>query len=227
MINAQLNYFDMAVLGVMLLSCLFAFFRGFVKEILSLLGWIAAGAVTLYFFKPVAETLRPNFSNEKVAAISAILLLYFGSLIVFSIFNRIIIKILKSGSGIGWFDNFLGLGFGALRGALIISLAYFLLSLAIAENNRPDWLQNAKTRPYVEKGAMMLAKIAPQYLDDLSSLQNKAKIEVQNTSGYMDRANIPSIDSTVVTNIGNEVKESGKEGAGNFEQFLKDLGKKQ
>jgi membrane protein required for colicin V production len=225
MINAQLNYFDMAVLGIMLLSCLFAFFRGFVKEVLSLLGWIAAGAVTLYFFKPVAETLRPNFSNEKVAAICAILLLYFGSLIVFSIFNRIIIKILKSGSGIGWFDNFLGLGFGALRGALIISLGYFLLSLAITENNRPDWLQNAKTRPYVENGAMMLAKIAPKYLDELSSLQNKAKAEVQSSTGSIN-TNIPSLDSGTVSKIGNEVKESGKAGAGNFEQFLKDLGKK-
>ncbi len=226
MINAQLNYFDMAVLGIMFFSCLFAFFRGFVKEVLSLLGWIAAGAVTIYFFKPVAEFLRPNFSNEKVAAICAVVLLYFGSLIVFSIFNRIIIKILKSGSGIGWFDNFLGLGFGALRGALIISLGYFLLSMAISEQSRPDWLQNAKTRPYVENGAMMLAKIAPAYLDELSSLQNKAKTEVQNSSGYIDRANIPSVDSGTINKIGNEVKESGKEGAGNFEQFLKDLGKK-
>ncbi len=62
MIDAQLNYFDMAVIGIMLLSCVFAFFRGFVKEILSLIGWVGAAAVTVYFFKPASEMLQPYFA---------------------------------------------------------------------------------------------------------------------------------------------------------------------
>lgn len=221
MVDAQLNYFDMVVFGIMGLSCIFAFFRGFVKEILSLIAWIGAAFITVRYFADFTEVLRPHFAHEKVAAICATLLLYFGSLIVFAIFNRMIIKVLKSGTEIGWFDNILGFGFGALRGAFIISLGFFMLSIAISEENRPDWLEKAVTRPYVEKGALMLAQIAPKYMNELSDLQKKAKDRVQDSN-----AGIQSIDSTDINNVSDEVEESGKESAGGFGQFLKDLGKK-
>ncbi len=228
MINAQLNYFDMVVLGIMFLSCIFAFFRGFVKEILSLIGWVAAGAITLYFFKPFAQTLEPNFSSPKIADLCAIVVLYLGSLMGFAIFNRIIIKILRSGSGIGFVDNMLGLVFGALRGALIVSLGYFMLTMATQEGNRPEWLESAKTRPYAEKGAVMLASVARPYMEDVIDFQNKAKDSIQNTTaGFNTRSiNTRQLDSVDVNSVTNDIKDKAKEGSGQFDQFLKDLGNK-
>lgn len=174
MIEAQLNMFDLAVLGVIALSCLFAFFRGFVKEILSLGAWIGAGLVTIYLFPSVAEHLKPHFKSETVSAGVATLGLYIGSLIIFSIINMFIIKFIKQGKEIGMLDNLMGLMFGAFRGALIVSLGFFLLSIALPEKEYPDWLKKSITRPYVEKGAVLLAKAAPEYLREISSLQKKA-----------------------------------------------------
>lgn len=185
MIDAQLNYFDMAVIGIMLLSSLFAFFRGFVKEILSLLALVGSGMITVYFFKDTAQALQPHFTKAVTAAICATAILYLGSLLVFAIFNRIIIRILKSGSEIGWFDNILGLIFGALRGAFIISLGFAMVAIAIPKTKQPQWLEQAKTRPYAEKGAQILANIAPEYLQELSNLQKKAG----------ERARDPAFDS--------------------------------
>ena len=173
MIEAQLNYFDMAVLGILFLSCVFAFFRGFVREMLSLIAWIGAGAVTVCYFPTMDEMLKPHFTKPLAAAITSVGILYIGALLCFAIFNRFIIKILKSGAGIGIFDNILGLIFGFLRGALIISLGYFMLSLAVPEKKQPEWLAKAETKPFVEAGAGLLTKLAPSYLKELSSLQNK------------------------------------------------------
>ncbi len=244
MVDAQLNYFDMAVIGIMLLSCIFAFFRGFVKEILSLIAWIGAAYITVRFFPSLSEKLQPHFAKPLMAAICATTILYIGSLIGFAIFNRIIIKILKSGSEIGWLDNLLGLAFGALRGAFIVSLSYLMISVVIKDDNRPEWLEKAVTRPYAEKGALMLTKIAPTYIDELSNLEKKAKNKMQDSrirgmegqayverSGYDDKSDNESAinqntigpvnASDIDGNAGN-----GESSDGSFESLLKNLSKK-
>jgi membrane protein required for colicin V production len=218
MVEAQLNYFDMAIYTIMGLSCIFAFFRGFVKEILSLIAWIGAAAITVRFFPEVSEKLQPHFAKPLAANIVATLSLYFGSLIVFAIFNRIIIKVLKSGTEIGWFDNFLGFAFGGIRGAFIISLGYLLMMVVIKDESRPEWLEKAKTRPYAEKGALMLANIAPKYVEELSSMQQQAKEKAEDSASGVTE----TIGSTDVDNIENNVKDSSD----SFEQLLKNLGKK-
>lgn len=177
MIDAQFTYFDLAVLGVMGLSCLFAFFRGFVREILSLGAWIGAGIVTLYWFREVAELIKPHVKSDMVSGGLSALGLYIISLIIFSLFNSMIMKMMKEGGDIGILDNTLGLMFGAFRGAFIVSLAYFLMMIFVDEEAAPDWLKNAHTRPYAEKGAIILGKAAPEYLTEMSKI--KGKIEGQ------------------------------------------------
>src|SRR4051812_23214136 len=131
MVSTHINLFDVAVIGILLLSCLFAFFRGFVREILSLGAWIGAGIVTIYYFPAMAEKLQPHFKSAVVAAGFGTLAIYIVALIGFSIINMFILKFVKSGSDVGMLDNMLGLFFGAFRGALIVSLGFFLISIAI------------------------------------------------------------------------------------------------
>jgi membrane protein required for colicin V production len=177
MIETHLSIFDAIVCGVMIISCLFAFFRGFVREILSLGAWVGAAVITLYYFKTTAETLQEHFKDPVVAAGFATLGLYMGSLIVFSIVNAIILKFLKSGEEIGAMDNIFGLIFGALRGAFIVAAGYFLLMIVLPENETPDWLKASVTRPYAEQGALMLVKVAPDYVRELSSFEKRIEKE--------------------------------------------------
>lgn len=174
MIETHLNIFDAIVFGIMLVSCLFAFFRGFVREILSLGAWIGAALVTIYYFPAAAEQLQPNFKNPVIAAGFATLGLYITALVGFSIINMFIIKFIKSGDEIGPIDNIMGLVFGAARGAFIISLGYFMVTLFLPEDNEPEWLEGSFTQPYVEKGALALARMAPDYLRDISAIERKA-----------------------------------------------------
>lgn len=225
MIDAQLNYFDITVIGIMLLSCLFAFFRGFVKEILSLIAWVGSAFITVHFFKGTAEMLQPHFTKPLVAAITATAILYIGSLIGFAIINRFIIKILRSGSEIGWFDNILGLAFGALRGAFIVSLGFFMLSLAIPEQSRPQWLEKAATRPYVEKGTLTLIKIAPTYLEELASLQKKAGGRIQNPATVNNVNGETILHDRSMDPTDDESGDSETDSPGSFERVLKNLGK--
>ena len=173
MIETNLNLFDAAVLGVLVLSATLAFFRGFVREILSLGAWVGAGIVTIYFFPSVAEQLQPKFKNAIVAAGFATLGIYVTALIGFSIINMVILRFVKSGADVGLLDNWLGLIFGALRGVLLVGIGFFLVTIVIPEDDYPPWISKSQTLPYVEKSAIIIARVAPAYLSDISSLKKK------------------------------------------------------
>jgi len=179
MIETHLNVFDASVIGIMALSCLFAFFRGFVREVLSLGAWIGAAIITIYYFPDMAAKLQPHFKSPMGAAGVGTLIIYSVSLIGFSIINSVILKYVKSGTEVGMLDNLMGLMFGAARGGLIISLGYFLMTIAMPEKEYPEWLTKSVTRPYAEKGALALAKVAPEYLREISTLQKRAVAELE------------------------------------------------
>lgn len=183
MIEASLNMFDAVVIIVFLLSTLLAFFRGFVREVLSLGAWLGAAIITIYAFEPVSAMLKPHTSKPMVAYLLGGLGTYITVLLVISIINAVIVRYIKSGSDVGMLDNMLGLGFGALRGAFIISLGYLVLSLIVDEENPPEWIKGAQTRPFVQKGALALAAVAPEYLEDISSLSEKMKAEQESVQG--------------------------------------------
>jgi membrane protein required for colicin V production len=181
MIETQLNLFDAAVLGVMALSCVLAFFRGFVREILSLGAWIGAGIVTLYYFPQVAEALQPKFKSAVIAAGFATLGIYIAALIGFSIVNMIILRFVKSGSDVGLLDNSLGLIFGAFRGALLIGVAFFLMTIVLPEDDYPVWITKSVSLPFVKEAAIVVAKVSPAYLRDISSLKKTVKEDTEDS----------------------------------------------
>ena len=177
MIDAQLsmNLFDAIVLGVLFLSALISFFRGFIRELLSLLAWVGAAFITLHFVVNVAEFLEPYVKKPMVAAIFATLGTYFVSLMVISLLSSILVRYLKTGTDVGAFDNLMGLFFGVVKGSLIIALGYFLASVVLGPNKEeyPEWITTAHSLPMVEKGTAALVAMMPDYLKEITSFAQK------------------------------------------------------
>jgi membrane protein required for colicin V production len=180
-IETSLNVFDAIVFAVMLISCLHAFFRGFVREVLSLSAWALAGVVTLYFFPSVAQHLQPKFKSAVVAAGFSTLGIYTISLMGFSLLNSVILRFIKSGTDVGLLDNTLGL---------------FVMTISLPEEEYPEAVKTSVSLPYVERGAIMLAKVSPKYLRDLSPLNKKIidEQEGKQSSGGIGRVHNPFTD---------------------------------
>lgn len=170
---AGTNMFDLIVFGVLGLSALLSFFRGFVREVLSLGAWVGASIITLYAFPDVAKWVEPQVGSEGVASGIAALGTFMTALIVISLFNRLLIRLFKSGSEIGLLDNGLGLLFGLLRGGLLVALGYYSMTLVVAKDAYPEWFKGSLTRPYVEKGASWIGNVAPSYLSEIHTNKNK------------------------------------------------------
>jgi membrane protein required for colicin V production len=171
MVETSFNIFDTIVLGIVVLSALLSFFRGFVREVLSLGAWVGASLITLYTFMDVAALINPQVNNPTISSGLAAMGVFIFSLMGISILTALMMKMFKQGKDIGMLDNILGLGFGILRACLLISLAYFIFSFFMPEEDYPEWLKTAHTRSYVESGAVIIAKMAPDYLESLTPIK--------------------------------------------------------
>jgi membrane protein required for colicin V production len=123
-----MNGFDYAVIAIILLSALMGWWRGFVYEVLSLLGWIAAGLVAKWFASS-ASTYMPNaLGAESAKTAAAFVVLFVVTLIVGGIVAWTLSKLVKW-VGLGWLDSLLGTVFGALRGVLLVLVLVVLAGM--------------------------------------------------------------------------------------------------
>src|SRR3546814_5222266 len=105
-------------------------------------------------------TLFRSIAVEFIASLLTGVGLFLITLVLFSVLTRMLSNRIQQ-SSLGALDRSLGLLFGFARGAVIVVLAWLALGYMVAEDQRPAWIQEAKSRPLVERGAGLLLTLVP------------------------------------------------------------------
>jgi len=157
-----MNWLDLAVIGVVVLSAVFAFARGFVREALSIVAWVGAAVITLDGFNWVYAQIDPKVHNPLLSQVIAGFGLFVGSLIVLTILTALIARSVR-GSGLSPIDRTLGFIFGAARGILVLCVAFLALDLMLPQPaDRPEWVREARSTPILHEGAETLRNLLPE-----------------------------------------------------------------
>ena len=119
---------DYAILGILLISSFIRLVRGFVKEALSLAGWIMAFWISLSFAVPLSKLLDTSMADPTLRLIVAFIVLFILTLIVSAVINFFASRLVQR-TGLTGTDRFLGVIFGFLRGALLVSVLVLLAGL--------------------------------------------------------------------------------------------------
>lgn len=122
-----MNWFDVVALVVIGLSAGFAFFKGFVREVVSLAGLIIAAIVAFRFYPWGAELLKAWMESEKGRNLVSFLVLFFGIILIAALISYTLKKLLDT-AGLSFYDRFLGLLFGLLRGVFIMYIVVLVLT---------------------------------------------------------------------------------------------------
>lgn len=120
---------DGIVAVVILISAILAYSRGFVREMLAIIGWVAA-VVVAYYLTPSATPLVAEIPilNEfldgscELSVIAAFIGVFAIALIILGIFVPLFAGAVQR-SALGGVDQGLGFLFGALRGVLLVVVA--------------------------------------------------------------------------------------------------------
>jgi membrane protein required for colicin V production len=161
--SLPINLADLIVIVVLLVSGVFAFVRGFVHEVLAVASWVGAAFVTLYAYPLVQPWVLGVIAVEFIASLLTGVGLFLVTLVLFSVLTRILSNRIQH-SSLGALDRSLGLLFGFLRGAVIVVLVWLALGYMVTEGDRPAWIQEARSRPLVERGAGLLLTLVPPEL---------------------------------------------------------------
>ncbi|MBB54845.1 MAG: hypothetical protein CMF67_10780 [Magnetovibrio sp.] len=188
--DLPINLFDAGVLIVLLGSAIFAYARGFVHEVFSIVGWIGAIAATFYGFPFAQPYTRQFIDTEILADLTSGTLIFLFALVVLSTMTRSISSKVKD-SALNALDRALGFLFGLVRGALIVVVAYIGLEILVLQKDSPDWMRSARTMQLIGPAADLL----------LESLPKDYAIKQYNQSGIKNKSIVPKDTRAVVRDL--------------------------
>lgn len=190
-----INTLDVILITVLLISALIGLMRGFIREVLSLGSWLAAGWLTLTFFEDGRDLMKDYIDSDAIAGVATAIVLFTLSIIGFSLASRLLSRMVQSIGLIGPVDRSLGFFFGFARGAMVICVSYIMtLQMVSAKATEPEWVTGSKLLPQVAKLSELLQDAVPGSLvkpSDYSLARLKAQMpDTGGETGYTSEQNL-------------------------------------
>ncbi|MEC7441755.1 MAG: CvpA family protein [Pseudomonadota bacterium] len=158
-----INPTDLAILIIIFCFGFFSLFRGFIKELFSIIGWIFAVLVAIYFTPFVlskVQVVLPSFSlSPLIAGVLIALVVY----ILFRILGGLFQKRLGK-ANISAVNRSLGFLLGLAKGFALVCITIFITKAFLNEAEYPNWLRTSKSLPLIESTTMFAASQLPMYL---------------------------------------------------------------
>ena len=160
--------FDIVVLLIVGMAAFAGFARGFVHEVLALAAWILALFAIHYLHTPVTRQLQTFLNAPAAASIVAFAVLLVVPYAAMKMLARWAGKSARS-SVLGPVDRVLGLGFGAIKGLIIVVLGFSILVLGYdtvwGPTGRPDWIALSRSYPFVNAASDALVEMIARRRD--------------------------------------------------------------
>ena len=157
-----MNQVDIAILIVIGISSAFGLWRGFVKEVLSLLSWVAALVVARLYSEPVAGMLVNLIDSSSIRYVTAFCLLFVVVIMTGTLVNHFMAKVLSI-TGLKFLDKMLGAVFGFARGTVIVLVILFILNVFVSET---ELWQQSTLIPY----GMVMIEQSQIFIGDMNTL---------------------------------------------------------
>jgi membrane protein required for colicin V production len=141
----MLTELDWVIIAVVALSSLVSLFRGFVKEALSLVAWIAAFAVALVFSGHLSVLVEGAIEHPGFRYLVAFGVLFLVSLVLGALLSRLVSSIVKQ-SVLSGLDRLLGVVFGFARGVVIL-LVLLVFVVPLLQVEQYSWWTNSVLVP--------------------------------------------------------------------------------
>ena len=187
-----MSTFDYAIIFITSICCLFSFYKGMVREIFSLLGYLVGYVLSIDYYEEVTSILQSMLSKEMMVRISEFsivftivkilvaIFIFFTIKFSFDIAGRLIRRSVGGSIAISFPDRIGGGVLGILKGFVIVAIMMFPLSLFRGGYERVT--QGSIITPYLEKVFSVASQesFSEKFLDltsDMSvdSIQGKLK----------------------------------------------------
>ena len=141
------NWLDWTILGVLAVSTLLSLKRGFVKEALSLLGWVAAFLISTRFSAQMAGQLAGVIDSDSLRYAASYVILFAATLMLGSFLSMLVGQLIKA-TGLSGADRLLGTAFGLARGLVVLLVALFVVRAVVPDENQA-FIEESRLVPHI------------------------------------------------------------------------------
>ncbi len=157
-----MNLFDYLLIAIVGLSMVLSLWRGFVREVISLVGLVAAFFAASRASGMAANSMRGWIPDTTVANIAGFTLIFVAVMVVVALAGALVRKLVDM-ADLTATDRTLGMFFGFARGLLLIGL-FFLIYTSYARPDKP-WMKKSVLTPYaIETGNLLRGAIPEGYI---------------------------------------------------------------
>ena len=226
--------FDIVVCSILGLSLLSSLFKGFVKEVFSLLSYLGGFLLAIKYQGNFAQVLMENISSKPIAKVIAFVTIYVLTYIIISLMGKVIRGMLVSGTKLSMFDRLMGgiVGFG--RGMVIVIAVTFPLQFFPEIMRKVT--KDSETIPYLVKALTFVNQNIgnfkfPNPLTDFNIDEAKEKLkELKAVNNMVDQLEefkdkLPNISEKFVSDD-KEMEEYSKDDLQKLNDILKSVEKK-
>ena len=162
--------FDIIILVLILISALFAFFRGLSLELLSISVWLISFFGSYAYANNLINFFNKIINNILISSAISYIVAFLIIFVIFSFLTRKFSVFIKD-SYVGLIDKSLGFIFGILRGYVIVGLCFFLFDY-FYNGKRLEFIDNSKIIPVIRitnNEIFRFLKIDNKYSENLST----------------------------------------------------------
>jgi len=194
-----MNYFDYILIAIVGLSMLLSLWRGFVREIISLIGLVAAFLIASRTSGTAGDFLSEWIPNSTTADIAGFIMIFVVIMIVVGLLGAIVRKLVDL-ADLTATDRTLGMFFGIARGLLLIALS-FLIYTSYSQK-QPSWAKKSLLTPYAIQASNLLGQAIPEgYPFSRQGQAKKATPQNQSTTSKPVLKDIPIGDKEALKSI--------------------------
>ncbi len=192
--------FDVIICVIILLTSVVAFMRGGARDMLSLISWVGAAILTIYFYPYLYSKIEGTFVSQTMNSLAAIVPSFIGFLIILSLISATILGSLVN-VRLGILDRSFGAFVGFVKGLAIVSVLHFCIILMMGEE--PDWLRNGETYKLSHFGAEIVKDITTDLVLDDDTM--KAEDSTENLRNHLSEIfdNQAPIENNIIEDVGN------------------------
>ena len=155
-------WIDIVITGTIVISALYSLMRGFVREALSLFGWVASFWLAVAFAGDLAESFLSGISVPSLRAAVAFTIIFVLTLVVMTLINKLASQLVKK-TGLTGTDRMIGMVFGVLRGFLIVSVLVFLAGFTAMPQD-PWWQESIFMDEFHEFALWLRQYVVPEII---------------------------------------------------------------
>jgi membrane protein required for colicin V production len=154
--------FDLIAVLILGVSALVGFVRGATREMMTVVAFILAVLISVFALRFSGPVFRHSIHPDWLGNTLAIVVIFIAAYIVIRLLGAALTRGIHSTQTLGTADRIIGVGFGLVRGLVLLGVFFLAFNAATPPERVPRWISGAALYPLAGASARVMTALAPQ-----------------------------------------------------------------